>query len=174
MKKITIAATGVWQQIPSRDLSIIFTLLSSADLSIAYERSPSSDKIVTLRAGTWYSIQFDEKSREQNLYVKWTIWDTLDILYDVKDVWNTSSDGSNISDKIASMLLANVDDTSTTDVTYIWYFTPWKDDWIIKQFDCTWLLAVTYANVSNNPTKTTYALAWASVTSLTYDLDIEI
>jgi len=55
------------------------------------------------------------------------------------------------------------------DWDHIWYFEPWTDLWYIRKINTDW---ITYANISNNPTYTTYATAWADKASLTYDLSI--
>jgi len=63
-----------------------------------------------------------------------------------------------------------IDDNTTTDVTYI---CKMKADgtWLFMKIDETGDFAVfTFANVSNNSTMTTYALAYADRDTLTYEL----
>lgn len=84
-----------------------------------------------------------------------------------------NSNGSlNISDlgSLSEFKTQAIDDYTTTNITY---FCKLKNDstWLFVKFDETGsYLVITYANVSNNPTMTTYSLAYASRTSLTYGL----
>lgn len=62
-----------------------------------------------------------------------------------------------------------LDDYTTTNVSYVGLIK--KDGtWLIKKLDETGnFLTVRYSNISNNATRTTYALAWANRVTLTYD-----
>jgi hypothetical protein len=64
----------------------------------------------------------------------------------------------------------NLDKTTTTSVLYIGKL---KQDgtWLVQKFDKTSTEnPMTYANLSNNATRLTYALAWANRATLTYGL----
>ena len=59
------------------------------------------------------------------------------------------------------------DDTSTANVTYFGYEK--KDGtWWIKKLDESSGLVWSHASITNNPTLTTYTLAWAARTTATY------
>jgi hypothetical protein len=107
------------------------------------------------------------------------VWDIITLQYDTSfmsdtDIlqifieidWNikiTNPDWSNINSPSTNYLVAWID------WDHIWYFEPWTDLWYIRKINTDW---ITYANISNNPTYTTYATAWADKASLTYDLSI--
>ena len=73
-------------------------------------------------------------------------------------------------DELALYKTQTIDDYTTTSVTY---FCKMKTDgtWLFMKIDETGNFPTfTYANVSNNATKTTYALAYTDRTTLTYGL----
>jgi uncharacterized protein YpmS len=73
-------------------------------------------------------------------------------------------------DKLASYKTQALDDYTTTSVTYVCKMKP-AGTWLFIKIDETGNFPTfTYANVSNNGTKTTYALAYADRTTLTYGL----
>jgi len=64
-----------------------------------------------------------------------------------------------------------IDDYTTPSVTYICKEGASTADWYIMKIDETGNFPVfTHATVLNNPTKTTYALAYADRTTLTYNV----
>ena len=88
-------------------------------------------------------------------------------------VTTTVDSSGNVIDSFGSSLLANyvtqgLDDTTTSNVTYIGQV---KNDgaWLIKKLDETSGMIFTFANLSNNTTKTTYTLAWADRATLVYE-----
>lgn len=63
----------------------------------------------------------------------------------------------------------NLDDTTTTDVTYIGMEDS-AGNWLIKKLDESGAVAViTYATIALNAGLTTYALAWADRVAAVYD-----
>jgi len=62
-----------------------------------------------------------------------------------------------------------VDDYTTTDVTYVGLEDKYGK-WVIKKIDETGNFPlVSYATIINNPTLTTYTLAWAGRVAATYN-----
>jgi len=73
----------------------------------------------------------------------------------------------NIANSTKDYFTNDVDDTTTTNITYI---GKEKDDgtWLILKLDMTSGTVIRGASVTNNTTHTTYADAWTNRTSLTY------
>lgn len=82
---------------------------------------------------------------------------------------DTLTDVKNRLNAVKAYSLADYDDYTTTNVTYVGKM---KSDgtWLFIKVDKTGnFKSFRYANISNNATKTTYALAYSDRTTLTYD-----
>lgn len=67
---------------------------------------------------------------------------------------------------ISGFNLIEHDDTSDP-ITYLGY-QDIRGNWLIEKLDQTTTDKISYASIGSNPTKTTYALAWANKSTLNY------
>jgi len=68
---------------------------------------------------------------------------------------------------LSEYILQDVDETTTTSVTYLGKENT-DGTWLIVKIDESSDTSFRYANESNNESYITYATAWAAITSLTY------
>lgn len=129
---------------PDED-TIIFTL-SSSNVELLVHGSPNVDMVIQNNNGLTLDYIRD--------YISITESEVLSIIR-----------SENV---FANYKTQDVDDAGLT--TYVGELKP-TGEWLIKRIvDTSGDLAILYANESNNPAKTSYALAWTDRASLTYNL----